>query len=86
MLGQAEKSRTIVGEFSAALGLTRSSDLIATVPDRHTETLRKGLFTFVLPVPTKDFTVSILGHPRMDGDPVYRWLRGAVCSVCGLER
>lgn len=77
---------TIVGGFSAALALTRGSDLIATVPDRHTETLRKGLFTFVLPVPTKDFTVSMLWHPRMDGDPAHRWLRASVRNVCGMER
>jgi DNA-binding transcriptional LysR family regulator len=77
---------TIVGGFSAALALVRGSDLIATVPDRHTETLRKGLFTFALPVPTKDFTVSMLWHPRMDGDPAHRWLRATVRNVCGLER
>lgn len=77
---------TIVGGFSAALALARGSDLIATVPERHTETLRKGLFTFALPVPTKDFTVSMLWHPRLDGDPAHRWLRASVRNVCGLER
>ena len=77
---------TIVGGFSAALALARGSDLIATVPDRHTETLRKGLFTFALPVPTKDFTVSMLWHPRMDGDPAHRWLRASVRKACGMER
>ncbi len=76
----------IVSGFSAALALARGSDLIATVPDRHTETLRKGLFTFALPVPTKDFTVSMLWHPRMDGDPAHRWLRASVRKVCGKER
>ena len=77
---------TIVGGFSAALALARGSDLVATVPDRHTEALRKGLFTFSLPVATKDFTVSMLWHPRMDGDPGHRWLRGRVRDVCTLLR
>jgi len=77
---------TIVGGFSAALALARGSDLVATVPDRHTEALRRGLFTFLLPVPAKEFTVSMLWHPRMDGDPAHRWLRGCVRSVCALER
>jgi DNA-binding transcriptional LysR family regulator len=77
---------TIVGGFSAALALARGSDLVATVPDRHTEALRKGLFTFPLPVPTKDFTVSMLWHPRMDGDPGHRWLRGCVRNTCTLLR
>lgn len=77
---------TIVGGFSAALALARGSDLVATVPDRHTEALRKGLFTFPLPVPTKEFTVSMMWHPRMDGDPAHRWLRGRVRSICATER
>lgn len=84
--GLDRKVATIVGGFSAALALARGSDLIATVPERHTETLRKGLFTFSLPVPAKDFTVSMLWHPRMDGDPAHRWLRASVRKVCGLER
>jgi DNA-binding transcriptional LysR family regulator len=77
---------TIVGGFSAALALARGSGLVATVPDRHTEALRKGLFTFALPVPAKEFTVSMLWHPRMDGDAAHRWLRGHVRNVCALER
>jgi len=76
----------IVGGFSAALALVRGSDLVATVPDRHTEALRKGLFTFPLPVPAKEFTVSMLWHPRMDGDPAHRWLRASIRSVCASER
>jgi DNA-binding transcriptional LysR family regulator len=84
--GLDRKVATIVGGFSAALALARGSDLVATVPDRHTEALRKGLFTFALPVPAKDFTVSMLWHPRMDGDPAHRWLRGCVRNVCAFER
>jgi hypothetical protein len=28
------------------------------------------------------FTVSLLWHPRMDGDPAHRWLRTCVRDVC----
>lgn len=77
---------TIVGGFSAALALARGSNLIATVPDRHTEALRKGLVSFALPVPARDFTVSMLWHPRMDGEPAHRWLRGRVRDICAFER
>jgi DNA-binding transcriptional LysR family regulator len=84
-VGLDRQVATIVGGFSAALALARGSDLVATVPDRHTEALRKGLFTFPLPVPAKEFTVSMLWHPRMDGDPAHRWLRGTLRSVCALE-
>lgn len=84
--GLDRKVATIVGGFSAALALTRGSDFIATVPDRHTEALRRGLFTFPLPVPAKDFTVSMLWHPRMDSDPAHRWLRGRVRAISALEK
>lgn len=75
----------IVGGFSAALSLARESDLVATVPERHTETLRRGMFSFPLPLPSKDFTVSMLWHPRMDADPAHRWLRKCVRTVCAAE-
>jgi len=73
---------TMVSGFSAALSLARSSDLVATVPDRHTENLRQGMVVFPLPVPSRAFTVSMLWHPRMDADPAHRWLRGCVRTVC----
>ncbi|HEY7798259.1 MAG TPA: LysR family transcriptional regulator [Hyphomonadaceae bacterium] len=85
-VGLGRNIATVVGGFSAALALARGTDLIATVPDRHTEALRKGLFTFALPVPAKDFTVSMLWHPRMDSDPAHRWLRGCVKNVCALQQ
>jgi DNA-binding transcriptional LysR family regulator len=69
---------TIVGGFAAALSLVRASDLVTTVPERHTAGLRDGLVTFELPLPSKPFTVSMLWHPRMDADPAHRWLRACV--------
>jgi hypothetical protein len=39
---------TIVGGFSAALALARASDLIASVPERHTGNLRAGMHSFPL--------------------------------------
>ncbi len=81
-LGLKRDIATIVDGFSAALALARASDLIASVPERHTEALRAGLFSFPLPVPTPGFTVSLLWHPRMDADPAHRWLRGCVREVC----
>lgn len=74
---------TIVAGFATALALARSSDLIASVPERHTAGLRGGLHSFVLPVPTPEFTVSMLWHPRLDADPAHRWLRACVREVCG---
>ena len=73
---------TIVGGFSAALAIARESDLIATVPERHTENLRVGMHSFTLPVTTANFIVSMLWHPRMDVDHAHRWLRGCLHQVC----
>ena len=84
-LGLRREWSAIVGGFSAALALARTSDLVATVPARHTAALRVGLFTFELPVQAPQVTVSLLWHPRMDGDPAHRWLRELVREVCAEE-
>lgn len=73
---------TTVGGFSAALALARASDLIATVPERHTGNLRAGMYSFELPFPALEITVSMLWHPRMDADPAHRWLRQCLLDVC----
>jgi DNA-binding transcriptional LysR family regulator len=72
----------IVSGFSAALALARGSDLIASVPERHTDHLRSGLHNFRLPIPVEEITVSLLWHPRLDADPAHRWLRTCVREVC----
>lgn len=77
---------TIVGGFSIALGLARASDLIASVPERHTGNLRAGMHSFPLPVFTQEFTISLIWHPRLDADPAHRWLRGHVRDVCAALR
>ncbi|MFZ6743612.1 LysR family transcriptional regulator [Undibacterium sp. JH2W] len=76
---------TTVGGFSAALALARASDLIATVPERHTGNLRTGMHSFELPFPTLEITVSMLWHPRMDADPAHRWLRNCLWEVCAEQ-
>jgi DNA-binding transcriptional LysR family regulator len=73
---------TIVGGFSTALALARASDLIASVPERHTGNLRAGMHSFALPVDVPGLTVSMLWHPRMDADPAHRWLRACLKEVC----
>ncbi|VVQ33794.1 PCP degradation transcriptional activation protein [Pseudomonas fluorescens] len=73
---------TIVAGFSTALALARATDLIASVPERHTANLRAGMYSFVLPLSLPAFTVAMLWHPRLDADPVHRWLRGCLREVC----
>ena len=80
--GLEREIATIVGGFATALALARASDLIATVPERHTEGLRTGMHSFPLPVPIPEITVSLLWHPRMHADPAHRWLRERVRNIC----
>ncbi|KQW62017.1 MULTISPECIES: LysR family transcriptional regulator [Ensifer] len=81
-LGLKRQIVTTVGGFSAALALARGSDLIASVPERHTGNLRAGMHSFPLPVPVPEVAVSMLWHPRLDADPAHRWLRACVREVC----
>jgi DNA-binding transcriptional LysR family regulator len=85
LVGLEREVVTIVGSFSAALALARGSDLIASVPERHTGNLRAGMHSFPLPVSTPELAVSLLWHPRLDADPAHRWLRGCVRDVCAEQ-
>ena len=86
LLGLTREIVTIVGGFSAALALARGSDLIASVPERHTGNLRDGMQSFPLPFATPEVTVSLLWHPRLDADPAHRWLRGHIRDICAASR
>ena len=81
-LGKQRDVVTIVGGFATALALARASDLVASVPERHTGNLREGMYSFALPVPTPEITVSLFWHPRLHADPAHQWLRGCVREVC----
>lgn len=72
----------IVHGFSSALALARETELVATVPEKHTAGLRRGMRAFPLPLEVPAFTVSMLWHPRMDGDLAHRWLRGHLRQAC----
>jgi DNA-binding transcriptional LysR family regulator len=85
-LGLEREIVTIVGGFSTALALARASDLIASVPERHTGNLRAGMHSFPLPVSVPDITVALLWHPRLHADPAHRWLRGLVLETCAAIR
>lgn len=80
--GATREIVTIVGGFASAVALARGSDWIATVPEKHTSSLRAGMHTFVLPIRVPEFTVSMLWHPRVDADPAHRWLRACLRDTC----
>jgi DNA-binding transcriptional LysR family regulator len=80
-LGLTRVVAATVDGFAAALALANGSDLIATVPEKHTEGLRAGMHTFPLPVQVQPFTISLLWHPRLDGDSAHRWLRECIREI-----
>jgi DNA-binding transcriptional LysR family regulator len=86
LLGLERAIVAIVGDFSAALALARESDLVASVPERHTGNLCAGMHSFALPVATPEIAVSLLWHPRLDADPAHRWLRECVRDACAAPR
>ena len=81
-LGLERRIATTVGGFSAALALARATDLVATVHERHTGILYTGMHSFEIPLSLPTFTVSLLWHPRLDGEGAHRWLRACVREVC----
>ncbi len=81
-VGLERQIATVVGGFAEALALARNTDLVATVPERYSASLRTGLVTFDLPVALPGFTVSLIWHPRVDADPAHRWLRGVIREIC----
>lgn len=84
-LGLARDVRATVSGFSAAIALARGSDLIATVPGVHTRALAVDMHRFALPMPLREFTISLFWHPRLDADPAHKWLRSMVHQVCASE-
>jgi len=85
-LGLERQLVTMVDGFSTALALARASDLIASVPERHTGRLRDGMHSFALPVEVPGVTISILWHPRLEADPAHRWLRTQLRDICAALR
>lgn len=85
-LGLQRQITAIVSGFAGALALARSTDLVATVPERHTTRLREAMESFPLPFATPEVTVSMLWHPRLHADPVHRWLRECVRDICASTR
>jgi DNA-binding transcriptional LysR family regulator len=79
----------VVPGYPDAMRIARNSDLVALVPRSclgnrlaSGDAAASGLESFELPVPAPRFMISAIWHPRMDADPVHRWLRDTVTAVC----
>lgn len=81
-MGLKRQVAAVVTSFPSALSVARTTDLIASVLERQTVEARRGMYTFPLPVKTEEVRVSMMWHPRSEHDPVHRWLREHVRSLC----
>jgi DNA-binding transcriptional LysR family regulator len=83
-LGLERTIAAVVPNFPAALAVAQDSDLIALVPASLANGQRASanIHAFELPVKTEPITVSQMWHPRLEVEPVHRWLRQLVLSVC----
>ncbi len=91
-LGLARRVVAVVPGFPAAVAIARASDLVALVTLSFFEAetslgpgAGRAMRSFALPVSTAPITVSQMWHPRLDGDPAHRWLRGLILEVCRGE-
>jgi len=86
-LGLQRTIVAVVPSFPAALAVARASDLVALVPasfllNQPGHPPASAIHAFELPVTTENITVSQMWHPRLEVDPVHRWLRQLVLAVC----
>lgn len=63
--------------FQVALELAASSDYLLVVSERIANQLgpRLGLRMLEPPLPFEPYTLSLVWHPRYDGDAAHQWLR-----------
>ncbi|STQ71000.1 LysR family transcriptional regulator [Hafnia alvei] len=89
-LGLERKIAAAVPSFPAAMAVAVASDLVALVPSsflinrvcNNGNEATAAFCTFELPVKTREITISQMWHPRLDADPIHRWLRQHVSDVC----
>ena len=87
-LGLQRRVVVVVPGYPDAIRMARRSDLVALVPsgclgpNATDDDAARGVRAFELPVRTPEIAISATWHPRTDNDPVHRWLRHTVLSVC----
>lgn len=88
-LGLRRTVVAVVPGYPDAIRMARFSDLVGLVPRSclgsdapGSAVVAEGVRSFELPLRTPAIAISAMWHPRMDNDPVHRWLRALVTSVC----
>jgi len=70
--------------FEAALQMTAKSDYVLTISERIARLRADDLGLRILAPPLKlqPYTLSLVWHPRFDGDATHRWLRETFAKSC----
>ncbi|NIF21676.1 LysR family transcriptional regulator [Candidatus Pantoea multigeneris] len=86
-LGIKRQISMCVPSYHSAIKVVAASDAIGLMPftvmcwsDPASE-----LVHFELPVNTPPIKVSAIWHPRLQADPVHRWLRETILAICRSE-
>ncbi|WFU06169.1 LysR family transcriptional regulator (plasmid) [Rhizobium sp. CB3171] len=78
-LGLSRKVNLVVPSYPAVIAVAAASDLIGLVPRSYCQPgVASQIEMFGLPVATPGFVIAQTWHPRMDADPVHRWLRALI--------
>ena len=77
--------------FANAIPVVQDSDILGLVPLSCSACFASGarqndLAYFDLPVETPAINISLIWHPRMQTDPLHRWLRETIMTVCRREQ
>ncbi len=85
-LGLTRKVSLVVPTYPAVVAVAAASDLVGLVPRSYQPVDVAGQTKmFELPVATPGFVIAQTWHPRMDADPVHRWLRGLIFEALRSE-
>lgn len=81
--GQSRRVARAIPYFTVAMRRVAQSNLILTAPERLVWQLSSEFNVKVLspPLPLQAYTLSMLWHPRFDGDTAHQWLRNSWYEV-----
>jgi DNA-binding transcriptional LysR family regulator len=74
-------TRSTLPSFLGIPHVLRRTDLLAVIPERLLQGMRRDLAGFELPLRLAPFNVIAVWHPRVQNDPRHRWLREELASV-----
>jgi len=82
--GHERRVARAVPFFEAALQMTAGSDYALTISERIARRRAEALGLRILEPPFEiaPYTLSLVWHPRFDGDTTHRWLRETLAESC----